>query len=49
MTPRDLRFRAQMDRKCSWWNPKDLGFPQEYILEHEQIHFALCELGARDS
>ncbi len=44
----DLRLRAQMDRKCSWWNPKDLGLPQDYILEHEQIHFALCELEARN-
>jgi hypothetical protein len=42
-----LRFRAQMDRNCSWWNPRDLGVPQEYILEHEQIHFALFELEAR--
>ena len=44
---RHLRFRAQMDRACSWWNPADLGVPQEYILEHEQIHFALFELEAR--
>ena len=46
-TPHQLRFLAQMDRRCSWWNPKDLGLPQAYILEHEQIHFALCELEAR--
>jgi hypothetical protein len=46
--PNHLRFRAQMDRTCSWWNPKDTGFPEVYVLEHEQIHFALCELGARD-
>ena len=43
----EVRVRAQMDRRCSWWNPKDLGLPQEYILEHEQIHFAICELEAR--
>lgn len=42
-----LQFGAQMDRRCSWWNPKEVGFPQDYILEHEQIHFALCELEAR--
>ena len=42
-----VRVRAQMDRRCSWWNPKNVGLPQDYILEHEQIHFALCELEAR--
>jgi hypothetical protein len=46
-SPHRLGFRAVMDRKCSWWNPKDLGLPQEYILEHEQIHFALFELDKR--
>ncbi|MGI9433120.1 MAG: hypothetical protein ACR2PQ_12940 [Myxococcota bacterium] len=42
-----LGFHAQMDRNCSWWNPRDVGLPEEYILEHEQIHFALFELEAR--
>jgi hypothetical protein len=46
-TPFHLRFVAAMDRKCSWWNPKDLGIPQDYILQHEQIHFAIVELEAR--
>jgi hypothetical protein len=46
-TPHQLGFRAVMDRKCSWWNPKDLGLPQAYILQHEQIHFALFEIDAR--
>jgi hypothetical protein len=45
--PHRLGFRAVMDRKCSWWNPKDLGLPQQYILEHEQIHFALFEIETR--
>jgi hypothetical protein len=45
--PRQLRFEARMDRNCSWWNPQDRGVPEEYILEHEQIHFALFELEAR--
>ncbi|MEX2207921.1 MAG: hypothetical protein WEF50_16975 [Myxococcota bacterium] len=43
----ELVVRAQMDRRCSWWNPKDTGLPQDYVLEHEQIHFAICELEAR--
>jgi len=43
----DAVFRAQMDRACSWWNPLSRDLPTEYVLEHEQIHFALTELGAR--
>jgi len=46
-TPHHIRFQAKMNRKCSWWNPKDVGLQQDYILEHEQIHFALFELEAR--
>ena len=42
-----LRFHALMDRGCSWWNDAMTGFPPEYVLEHEQIHFALYELKAR--
>jgi hypothetical protein len=42
-----LRFRALMDRSCSWWNDGVAAFAPEYVLEHEQIHFALYELGAR--
>jgi hypothetical protein len=42
-----LRFRALMDRSCSWWNDKVASFAPDYVLEHEQIHFALYELGAR--
>ena len=42
-----LRFYALMDRNCSWWNDKQSAVPPDYVLEHEQIHFALYELGAR--
>jgi hypothetical protein len=44
-----LEFLAQMDRRCSWWNrAADHSETQAaYVLEHEQIHFALFELGAR--
>jgi hypothetical protein len=42
-----IRFQAQMDRNCSWWSPRDSGVPDAYILEHEQIHFALFELEVR--
>ncbi len=43
----NLTFMASMDRDCSWWNPQHVGLPHEYILEHEQIHFALFEIAAR--
>ncbi len=31
----------------SWWNPKIKGAMTGYVLQHEQIHFALTELAAR--
>ena len=44
-----LEIHAEMDRRCSWWNAKLRDAqPPEYILQHEQIHFALFELAARD-
>lgn len=43
----NLGFVALMDRECSWWNPGPLSLPAEYILQHEQIHFALFEIAAR--
>ena len=43
----DLAFIAYMDRRCSWWNPRPMGLPEDYILQHEQIHFALFELAGR--
>jgi len=46
-TPAGLHYRAQMNRACSWWNPRDIGLPEDYVLEHEQIHFALVEIEAR--
>ena len=42
-----LAFRAVMDRRCSWWNDAARSIPAAYVLEHEQIHFALAELAAR--
>ena len=43
-----FRVRGVMDRGCSWWNDalRDAQ-PAAYILQHEQIHFALIELAAR--
>ncbi|MFZ0451077.1 MAG: hypothetical protein WAL98_17710, partial [Desulfatiglandaceae bacterium] len=31
----------------SWWNPKIPANMRGYVLQHEQIHFALAELAAR--
>jgi hypothetical protein len=45
--PQGLGFRAQMDRRCSWWNREQHAVPPDYVLEHEQIHFALFEIEAR--
>jgi len=43
----NLRFVAFMDRECSWWNPAPVSLPDDYILQHEQIHFAFFEVAAR--
>jgi hypothetical protein len=46
VTFKALGFRALMNRNCSWWDddsPEDAAS----MLEHEQIHFAIFELGAR--
>lgn len=42
-----LGFMALMDRRCSWWNEPMAARRPSYVLEHEQVHFALYELGAR--
>lgn len=40
-------FEAVMNPECSWLNPDISGKKLEYVLEHEQIHFALMEIAAR--
>ena len=42
----DLSFQAVLSKSCSWWN-KQHGVSPAYVLEHEQIHFALYEVAAR--
>lgn len=42
-----LTFMALMDRRCSWWNDQAASRAPAYVLQHEQVHFALYELGAR--
>jgi hypothetical protein len=46
--PKQIAFIAKMDRDCSWWNPKQDNDPPDYVLQHEQIHFAIAEAGARE-
>lgn len=42
-----LTFEAIFVPDCSWWNPGIARSKEEYVLQHEQIHFALAELAAR--
>jgi hypothetical protein len=42
-----ISFHAVFNPGCSWWSPKVAGGKKGYVLQHEQIHFALAELGAR--
>jgi len=42
----DIFFNAIFNPDCSWWNPQIPSKHKGYILEHEQIHFALTELSA---
>lgn len=42
-----MKFEAIFDPDCSWWNKKIAKGREEYVLQHEQIHFALAELAAR--
>ncbi len=43
-----LAFEAIMIPESSWWNPKMKAALKSYVLQHEQIHFALAELAARN-
>ncbi len=43
----ELSFRAVFVPECSWWNDEVKGPRAEYVLAHEQIHFALYEITAR--
>ena len=42
-----IGFEAVMVPDCSWWNPRVPPEKKGYVLQHEQIHFALMELAAR--
>ncbi|WP_136808990.1 hypothetical protein [Desulfosediminicola flagellatus] len=40
-------FQALFEPSCSWWNPEVPEEKMNYVLQHEQVHFALSELSAR--
>lgn len=42
-----IGYRALMDRGCSWWNDQASELDPAYVLQHEQIHFAIFEVEAR--
>jgi len=42
-----VAFEAVMIPACSWLNPNVAEEKLDYVLQHEQIHFALMELAAR--
>lgn len=43
----EVTFEAVFVPACSWWNPEIPPNKKSYVLQHEQIHFALAELAAR--
>ena len=47
-TAHHLHFHAIMDRNKSWWRSELDSISTAEVLEHEQIHFAIFELAARD-
>ena len=44
---RHISFEALFIPSCSWWNEKVSQKKIDYVLQHEQIHFAIAELSAR--
>lgn len=42
-----ISYRAVFKPSCSWWNSKIHNNRIAYVLQHEQIHFALLEIAAR--
>lgn len=42
-----LSFEAVLIPELSWWNPAVPPGARDYVLQHEQIHFALTEIAAR--
>jgi hypothetical protein len=43
----NLGFEAVMLPEKSWWSPTLAADKEAYVLQHEQVHFALMEVAAR--
>lgn len=43
----EVRFESIFLPHCSWWNPQVSEKHADYVLQHEQIHFAIAELEAQ--
>lgn len=43
----EIAFEALFIPECSWWNPAISPKRIAYVLQHEQIHFAISEMTAR--
>jgi hypothetical protein len=43
----NLGFEAVMLPEKSWWSPTLATDKEAYVLQHEQVHFALMEVAAR--
>jgi len=43
----DPAYRAYLNPRCSWLDPKLDARARRYALAHEQVHFALLEIEAR--
>lgn len=44
----NIAFEAVMLPDYSWWSPKVSPLIRAYVLQHEQVHFAISELHARE-
>jgi hypothetical protein len=44
----DLAFEAVMIPERSWWSPNLKKSRYNYVLQHEQIHFALMQVAAQE-
>lgn len=44
----NLKFVALMLPQKSWWNPDLPPEMSAYVLQHEQVHFTLMEIAARE-
>ncbi len=42
----DFRLEAVFVPGCSWWNPEMKRSRYPYVLEHEQVHFAISQYWA---